>query len=410
MPGIGGATSTATARAAPGAGFDSRPIKIACVVLVALYAWLLAGVKSPYYNVDLPMLWAAGHLAAGGDAAAVYNLAMIKAALPLPLAAVQFFYPPVLLVFLAPLGMLPYGVAATIWLAGSVAAYVAAVRATLPGATALLLAFGAAPVLFNLMLGQTGLLLAGLLGGALALIDTRPWIAGMLIGLIACKPHYGVLFPLYLALTGRWRVFAGAAVTVVALAVVTLAVFGADAFSAFAGALGSASGALQQQGQLAQPWDWRNLASVRGLLHKLGVAPGPAWWGHLAIAVAAASGCLVLAAGKAPEARKAAALVVAAFLIPPYAIPSDSVILVLALLLLVRDGLQTGSTFWQNRVLGVVFVLPLVDFAMRILMHMAGYEGYGWVAPPLMSGLLAAVIAARTIAAAAPAGRQTFAG
>ncbi len=41
-------------------------------------------------------------------------------------------------------------------------------------------------------------------------------LAGVLIGLLAYKPQFGLLIPLVLAVSGRWRVFAAAAATVAA--------------------------------------------------------------------------------------------------------------------------------------------------------------------------------------------------
>jgi hypothetical protein len=38
--------------------------------------------------------------------------------------------------------------------------------------------------------GQNGFLTAALLGGALHLIDRRPWIAGVLIGCLAYQPQF----------------------------------------------------------------------------------------------------------------------------------------------------------------------------------------------------------------------------
>ena len=49
---------------------------------------------------------------------------------------------------------------------------------------------------------------------SLALIDRRPWLAGVLIGCLAYKPQFGLLIPLVLVASGRWRVFAAAVATV----------------------------------------------------------------------------------------------------------------------------------------------------------------------------------------------------
>ena len=46
------------------------------------------------------------------------------------------------------------------------------------------------------------------------MLDRRPLVAGMLFGLLAYKPQFGLMIPLALAAGGRWRRFAAAAATV----------------------------------------------------------------------------------------------------------------------------------------------------------------------------------------------------
>ncbi len=47
--------------------------------------------------------------------------------------------------------------------------------------------------------------------GALLQLDKRPVLAGILFGLLAYKPQFGLLIPFVLAASGRWRTFAAAA-------------------------------------------------------------------------------------------------------------------------------------------------------------------------------------------------------
>src|SRR5436309_2254785 len=74
----------------------------------------------------------------------------------------------------------------------------------------LLLAAAYPAVFVNLGHGHNGFLTAALLGGALVLLDRRPIVAGVLFGLMAYKPQFGLMIPLVLIATGRWRAFAAA--------------------------------------------------------------------------------------------------------------------------------------------------------------------------------------------------------
>ena len=85
----------------------------------------------------------------------------------------------------------------------------------------LLLALSFPAVFVNLGHGHNGLLTAALFGAALVVLDRRPLLAGLLFGLLAYKPQFGVLIPLVLIATWRWRTVAAAVGTVSALAIVT---------------------------------------------------------------------------------------------------------------------------------------------------------------------------------------------
>ena len=61
----------------------------------------------------------------------------------------------------------------------------------------------------------------------------RPLLAGILIGTLTLKPQLGLLFPVMLAASGRWRVFVAAAVTGLLIAAAAAALFGPQAWSDF---------------------------------------------------------------------------------------------------------------------------------------------------------------------------------
>src|SRR6516165_80689 len=86
-----------------------------------------------------------------------------------------------------------------------------------PSAQELLLLILAPAVIVNIWCGQTGFFVAALLIGGLISLDRRPILAGVLFGLLCIKPQLGLLIPLMLALTGRWRVIVAAAATIAVL-------------------------------------------------------------------------------------------------------------------------------------------------------------------------------------------------
>ena len=64
-------------------------------------------------------------------------------------------------------------------------------------------------------------------------LDRRPILAGLLFGMLSIKPQFGILLPLMLALTGRWRTVLAAATTVLLLVTAASFVFGIDVWTAY---------------------------------------------------------------------------------------------------------------------------------------------------------------------------------
>src|SRR5689334_326492 len=121
--------------------------------------------------------------------------------------------PPPFLFFVIPFALLPYGVAAIVWLALTGALYLFAASKILPDKRALIFAVTLPAALYHLGTEQVGLLIAGLNGMALYWLDKRPRSAGAVVGLLVIKPHLALLWPFFLALSRRWNAFFAAAVS-----------------------------------------------------------------------------------------------------------------------------------------------------------------------------------------------------
>src|SRR6185295_1703313 len=109
-----------------------------------------------------------------------------------------------------------------VWLVATLTAYAATLGGILRERAGILLALGFPATLWNLTAGQNGFLTAALIGGTLTLMERRPTLAGICLGLLTYKPHFGLLFPVALIAAGQWRVIAFAAATALALAAASL--------------------------------------------------------------------------------------------------------------------------------------------------------------------------------------------
>ena len=283
-------------------------------------------------------------------------------------------YPPYFLFVAGALAKLPYGVALTVWQASTLLLYLLMVwgitRSSFrgarsaspksiipaPSAMTLLLALAYPAVLINVGHGQNGFLTAALLGGALVILDRRPIVAGILIGLLVYKPQFGLMIPLALIAGGYWRTFAAAATTVVVLTLVTTLVFGPEVWPAFAASTEFSRTVVLEQGQTG----WQKIQSVFSWARMWG-APIPlayALQGALTIALGLA--IVRLWRSAAAPALKSAALCLAAILATPYSLDYDMMVLAPAIAFLAADGLRRGFGPWEKTGLAALWLVPLV--------------------------------------------------
>lgn len=151
-----------------------------------------------------------------------------------------WMYPPPFILVVAPLAYLPYLLAYLAWIGATLVPYLAALRAILPGGawrTAWPFALAAPTTYSNFMYGQTGFLSAGLIGLGLALLRSRPLLAGVFIGLASVKPHLGLLVPVALAAGGHWRTFGTATATTLGLIVASAVAYGMEPWYATIGSM-----------------------------------------------------------------------------------------------------------------------------------------------------------------------------
>jgi hypothetical protein len=220
----------------------------------------------------------------------------------------------------------------------------------------LLLALAYPAVFINLGHGHNGFLTAALFAGALIQLDRRPLLAGILIGLLAYKPQFGLLIPLVLAVSGHWRAFIAAAATVAALALAVTLAFGIDVWTAFFASTKFTRGVVLEQGGTG----WFKIQSVFSWVRLWGggVSLAYAAQGAVTLFVAVALGWLWRARAAFP--LKAAALLIGTVLATPYVLDYDLMLLAPAIAFLAANGIRRGFAPWEKTVLAALWLLPLV--------------------------------------------------
>src|ERR1700686_167271 len=266
-------------------------------------------------------------------------------------------YPPFFLAVAIAVAAFPYAWGLSIWLAASFAAYLAAIRAILPGKETLLIASAFPAVFVNIGHGQNGFLTAALLGGALQLLDRRPWLAGMLIGLLAYKPQFGVLIPIALVAGGRWRSIGAAAATVAALLALSFATLGGGVWQAFADSMHFTQTVVLEQGGTG----WEKIQSVFSAARMWGATVPAAYAVQFALGLGLAASLAWLWRSDAAFELKAAALATGSLLATPYVLDYDLVVLAVAIACLARHGLARGFRDYEISLLASAWVVPLLS-------------------------------------------------
>lgn len=295
-------------------------------------------------NADYLGIYSAGQLVGSGDLMAAYDPVRHKGAQRAldhnPNGGdYPWSYPPTFLLTAAALALVPYAASMLTWIGATFFLLVAALARISSSRRDLLLMVTTPAPWLNVYIGQNGALTSGLLGFGLVLLETRPILAGVMIGLLSFKPHLGLLIPIALVAGGYYRSIAAAALTVATMVIISIAAFGTASWLAFPNQLHHVASLI------ATSSDTVKIQTPFGLARGLGLSVGHALWLQAAVSAA-----LVLIIGWLWSRRsisfdlKAAALAAAATLASPYLFVYDLVVLTVAQAFLLRHISRLGIT------------------------------------------------------------------
>jgi hypothetical protein len=313
-------------------------------------------------GTDFSNVYAAGTLTWEGRPAEAYEPARQHAAekavfLGREVPFYGWHYPPFFFAVAVLVAAVPYAWGLSIWLVASLAAYLGAIRAILPRRETLLIAAAFPAVFINIGHGQNGFLTAALLGGALQLMDRRPWLAGVLIGLLAYKPQFGVLIPIALLASRRWSSIGASIATVAALAAVSFVTLGGGVWHAFMDSMNFTQTVVLEQGGTG----WEKIQSVFSAARMWGAGVHLAYAVQIALALTLAASLAWLWQSNAAFELKAAALATGSLLATPYVLDYDLVVLAVAIAFFIRHGLSRGFRNYEISLLAAAWIVPLLS-------------------------------------------------
>lgn len=186
---------------------------------------------------DFVVFWAASKIARSEDPSAVYSLQKLndamQSAIGTNIERWAWNYPPTFLLIVYPFSYVPYIACLVIWIVGPLIIYLYLIRYLLPHPVGPWVFLGFPSVVYNMLAGQNGLLSVILLTGGLLLLERRPFLGGILLGIMSYKPQLFGLLPFALIAGRHWRALGGLAVAMSGLILLSMVIFGYDTWQAF---------------------------------------------------------------------------------------------------------------------------------------------------------------------------------
>jgi alpha-1,2-mannosyltransferase len=290
-------------------------------------------------------------------------------------------YPPHVMLFIWPLGLMPYLPAYIAWCVIGIALYVLACSTAIPRNRLLFVAV-APGIAVCVFFGQNGFYTSALLIGGLLCLDRRPVLAGILFGILTIKPQIGLLLPVVLLLERRWVTITAAVATTALLVVATSMLYGWNIWLEFWDKI------VPQQQWLTVHGKGLLFAVVSSVFYggRLVSLPLNVDWALQGVASLFAFAAVVWTYWKRRDPALSLALfVTATFLFTPYILNYDMVMFgfVVALLCDRPDNTKRDHqlliAIWSlpvSMMLAALVLFPLapivlIAFAVRLLWHMA---------------------------------------
>jgi Glycosyltransferase family 87 len=191
-------------------------------------------------------------------------------------------YPPQTGILFAPLSLLPYRAAATLWMLVVMITYGAIVSVSWKTVQDALrdrvfVAAAAAafpPIWFLALNGQTTILpLLAFFLGWLALRSNRKFLAGLAFGLLSIKPQFALVLACVVLFTAQWRILLGGLCSVSIQLSAAAGIFGIQALSTYIVTIKS----VPQLQSFLEPKPWR-MHSFRSITNLIPDMPGTLLW------------------------------------------------------------------------------------------------------------------------------------
>lgn len=331
------------------------------IVFIAMICMIVITYASTYnLGGDFIHYYIAALMAARGNLIEVYNTPAFQSAIAKYIGYNIYYwpYPPTFLIILLPLSLLPYLPALFLWISLTLIAYLLVVHLIAPRPITFLLTLAFPATFYNIFMGQNGFLTASIFGAGLVLLENRPFLGGILFGLLSYKPQFAILVTVALIFGRQWRALLGAASSALGLALISVALFGPRVWLWF---FRNLPVSMEFLSSIPRP---KMISTFAAILLMKG-APATAWILQGIIMLAAVAVLIWGWRRGAPQLRKAL-LVLLTLLFTPHAFYYDLTLLALPLAWIGWHGHTHGWLPGEQIILTLAWLLPFL-MIFRIL-------------------------------------------
>lgn len=365
-------------------------------VLVRLMLFFVAGLPFggfiPDYGPfagDFTSFYTASQLAQAGTPALAYDIPAHKAA-QIALWGDKtgyffFFYPPMFLLLCYPFAFVSYLWAVGLWIFTTGAFYAVVMKRYAQGTLGYPMILAFAGVAATIGAGQNALLSTGLMGLGILVLKRNPVLAGIAFGLMAYKPHLGLILPFVLIAAQQWRALIAGGVTALAFALASVMAFGAGAWHGFIAGSKVAFQVLETDAI----GDGGMMMSVFGAFNSYKLPLWLSWGTHILIAC----GVIAITSWFFWRARNidivAPMIAMGTLLITPFVLSYDLALYAIPMVWLYRHMQRDGALPGESALLTISFLWPWFAAGLS--------SDYGLPLTPLLSLALFACLVRRAL-------------
>jgi alpha-1,2-mannosyltransferase len=319
------------------------------------------------FGFDFLSFWSGGYLARTGSPVKAYDMHALfeasKLAIPNQVVYYLWSYPPTYFFLVLPFSWLRYLPAYLLWSGIGLLFYAIVIYRLLPHPFALPILLAFPGVFINLMQGQNAFFITAFTGLGILWLERKPKLSGLSIGFLTFKPQLGLLWPLFLIVKKRWKVFIWALIGTIVMVGASVFFFGVESWRAFFEHIIVASRAIAP-GELPLA----KMPSVFASLRLLGVGSDWSLAIHSLVALIVILFVLVIGFSEKNLFMASAVMVAGSLLIFPHLNDHDLCLLAIPIALIARDAIEKQNWLpFEKGGLVIAWLTPLISSPISFL-------------------------------------------